>query len=205
MNKIQEPDVLQVEFSRYYPDLILASGSPNRRELLEKGGSKVTVFVPDADESRDDSKPYEMVRIIAERKMTAYRSSSAFNPGTPAITADTLVLFNGRLLGKPESRQEAMEFYRLLSGRRHEVITGVGLYLPEKKGATFFTDISTVQFRNLDEREMLEYLDTGEYKGAAGGYRFQKTGYRLIEHIEGDWTNVVGLPLGRLISYRSSI
>lgn len=198
MEKYNEPTELQIQFSKLYPNLVLASSSPNRRSLLEIGGSKVTIFVPDIDETRDNMGPIETMLSIAEAKLNAYLESNSFNAALPAIAADTLVMIDGALIGKPADEEDAEKILRHLSGRIQTVLTAVGLYTPEK-GAEVFVDQADVLFRALSDSDIESYIATGEWKGAAGGYRLQKTGYKLLERIDGDWTTVVGLPLKALI------
>ena len=202
MTKTIEPTEAQLEFGRVFPEVVLASGSPNRKALLEKGGCIVHRYVPDTEETRDETRPEETVREIAEGKMKAYLSSPAFRPDLPGITADTLVLFEGKLLGKPRDNAEAAEFLRFLSGGFQTVLSGCVLYRPDRKDTVSFTTSSRVLFRNLSEEEIDDYVSTGECIGAAGAYRLQKTGWKLVERIEGSWSNVVGLPLEDLIAHR---
>ncbi|MBO8436054.1 MAG: septum formation protein Maf [Spirochaetes bacterium] len=199
MQRITEPDQIQLDFSRAFPSLVLASSSPNRRALLETGGAEVTTFTPDADETRDGKTPLETVLRIAERKLDAYLSSSSFNPALPAISCDTMVLIGGRLLGKPKDEEDAYSMLKELSGKRQSVISAAFLYLPER-GKIAVPDEAGVIFRKLPESEIREYVSTNEWQGAAGGYRLQKTGYKLVESIDGDWTTVVGLPLKKILS-----
>ncbi len=201
MQRITEPDSLQLAFSVAFPSLVLASSSPNRRSLLENGGSEVRIFIPDADETKDGSNPLETVLKIAERKLDIYLASQLFDPSLPAISCDTMVLIDNMLLGKPQDEEDATKMLRQLSGRRQSVISAAFIYLPEK-GKIAVPDEAGVIFRNLSEDEISAYIKTGEWQGAAGGYRLQKTGYTLIDRIEGDWTTVVGLPLKKILSRR---
>ena len=130
MQRIIEPDTLQLEFGRRFPSVLLASSSPNRRALLEKGGTHVDVFIPDADETKRGSSPEEIVMSIAERKIDAYIASSAFSSTRLAIAADTLVLINGHLLGKPQDKCDAERILRELSGAYRLQKTG---YEPVEK------------------------------------------------------------------------
>ena len=198
MDKIVEPDSLQLMFSRLYPKVILASSSPNRKALLEKGGTEVIVYKPEADETRDGLTPEGIVLSIAERKLNSYLSSSAYSEETPAIAADTLVLVDGLLLGKPSSLSDARSMLTRLSGKEQTVLTASGVKLPGKN-PILILDKGGVVFRTLSVQDIENYLRTGEWEGAAGAYRLQKTGYTLVEEIHGDWTTVVGLPLGKLI------
>lgn len=201
MERFNEPTELQFEFSKLYPELVLASSSPNRRGLLEAGGSKVAVFSPDIDEERIGMDPVSAMLSIAEAKLKAYLDSDAFKPELPAIAADTLVMIDDCLLGKPSSRENAREILNSLNGRVQKVYTATGLYLPDK-GYEVFIDSADVVFKSLSEERIEEYLETDEWIGAAGGYRLQKTGYLLVDRIDGDWTTVVGLPLEMLIKKR---
>ena len=134
----------------------------------------------------------------ARVKMEAYLSSPFFRQDTVAISADTLVHLDSYLLGKPKNLEDAERILRMLSGRTQEVLTGCGLYIPDR-GTEYFLDRASVVFKNLKDGEIRDYLETGEWQGAAGAYRLQKTGWKLVETISGDWTTVVGLPLERII------
>ena len=202
MDRITEPDSLQLEFSRAVPSLILASSSPNRKALLEAGGSHVDVFIPSTDEEKSGSTPVQTVSRIADGKIKAYLSSSSYDPTRIAIAADTLVLIDGELLGKPSSEEDAWTMLRKLSGRTQTVISAAGVKLPGQNSIVL-TDTADVVFRTLTDDEIGAYISTEEWKGAAGGYRLQKTGYRLVDRIDGDWTTVVGLPLKKILDFIS--
>ncbi len=204
MERIPEPDDLMVEFGKAVPSLMLASSSPNRRALLEAAGSAVQVYVPDADEAKIGESPEEIVMGIAGRKMEAYLSSDAFDEDMIAIAADTLVLIDGSLIGKPGSRADAKAMLESLSGRMQSVISAAAIKIPGRKPVVI-ADEAYVIFRKLTNDEIEDYIATGEWMGAAGGYRLQKTGYRLIERIDGDWTTVVGLPLRAILETINSI
>ena len=130
MKRITEPDNLQLEAGRLMPSLILASSSPNRKALLEKGGIHVDTFAPEADESRIGDTPDEKVEGIARRKIMAYISSPAYDENRLAIAADTLVLFGNELLGKPRDRNEADAILHRLSGNKQTVISAAAVKLP---------------------------------------------------------------------------
>lgn len=182
------------------PSLLLASSSPNRRQLLLDCGVKtVYTFSPDADETIKSKDIKEAMEKNAGRKMKAYLSSSAFRYDIPALSADTLVEIDGCLLGKPKDKEDAVSMLSLLSGRKQKVYTGCGLYDPVKEKATYFCDEASLVFRTLTEEKILSYIESGEWKGAAGGYRLQKTGIDLVERIDGDWTTIVGLPIEKII------
>lgn len=182
------------------PSLLLASSSPNRRQLLLDCGVKtVYTFSPDADETIEYKDIKEAMEENAWRKMKAYLSSSAFTYDIPALSADTLVEIDGQLLGKPKNKEDAVSMLSLLSGRKQRVYTGCGVYDPVTKKTTYFCDEASLIFRTLTKEEILSYIESGEWKGAAGGYRLQKTGIELVERIDGDWTTIVGLPIENII------
>ena len=203
MEQIKEPIGLQLEFAMHYPSITLASSSQNRRLLLENGGTKVNVYIPDIDESLRCNNPEDAVMDVAKRKLIAYMESKEFNPDIPAISADTMVLIDNTLLGKPRHNDMARKMLEAESGRTQTVITGSGLYLPQTD-PIFFYDVAEVVFKSLTKKEINDYVATGEPIGAAGAYRIQKTGYKLVDRIIGDWTTVVGLPLKRLIEYKKA-
>lgn len=203
MERIIEPTPLQKEFSYLFPSLVLASSSPNRKKLLEEGGSRVSVFVPETDEINTGLDYISLMERNAKAKMDVYLSSPSFSPILPAISADTLVHIDNKLLGKPRDIEDARNTLRLLSGRRQIVLTGCSLYEKEY-GVTLFCDEAEVVFKTLSDEEIESYISLGEWQGAAGGYRLQKNGWRLVEYIKGDWTTVVGLPIKRLIEIKKS-
>lgn len=171
--------------------IILASGSPRRKSLLESLGLDFTVYRPDADESRmPGESPGEMCRRLSGLKAEA--GAREF-PDALIIAADTIVVVDGEILGKPHDRDEAAGMLHKLSGREHEVITGLTV---RRKGAVISDDVHTlVKFRELSDYEISAYAATGECDDKAGAYAVQGRGSLLIEGIKGDYYNVVGLPL----------
>ena len=204
MNRIDEPTPQQINLSSLVPELVLASSSPNRRKLLEISGIKVHTFTPDADESTEGLRTEDAMKKNARVKMEAYLSSLSFVPSLPAVSADTLVEIDGVLLGKPKDYKDAKQMLEHLSGRVQTVYTGCAVYRPEKEGFEVFCDKADVVFRLLSKEDIENYLATEEWQGAAGAYRLQKTGWTLVDKIDGDWATVVGLPLDRLIEYFSA-
>ena len=171
--------------------IILASGSPRRKSLLESIGLNFTVYSPDVDEShKPDEEPSELCRRLSRLKAEAGASVYA---DAVIIAADTIVVIDGEILGKPSGREDAAKMLRKLSGREHEVITGVSVAYG---GRVATEDVHTlVKFRELSESEIAAYLETGEPFDKAGAYAVQGKGALLIEGINGDYYNVVGLPL----------
>lgn len=192
------PEELNRRLRELAPRIVLASQSPNRLLLLRDAGIDVTARPQDVDESYPSSDPDSVVSHISRIKLNSYMASNEFESGTVAICCDTMVLFEGRLLGKPHSREEAYNMLKEFSGKEQKVLSGYSLYIPGK-GAVSGTDESTVYFEKLSEKDIQDYLDTEDYIGAAGSYRIQRSGYALVERIEGSWTNVVGLPFERII------
>jgi septum formation protein len=175
--------------------LVLASASPRRRELLALLGLPFEIAPADMDESLyDDLVPALRARRLAEEKA---RIVSRQRPGALVIAADTLVVRDAHVLGKPRDREEARWMLGLLSGQPHEVLTGLAVAV---EGAPVGGDVvaTEVRFRSLSPREIEAYVATGEPMDKAGAYAIQGYGAILIEGIHGDYPNVVGLPVTRL-------
>ena len=174
-------------------NVILASQSPRRRELLGLFRIPFTVRAADIDETMDPALP-------AEQEVA--RVSRAKAMATPAkaedvvIAADTIVVCNGKTLGKPKSKEQAVEMLTMLSGRDHQVMTG----LTVRKGDTCrtVTEITHLHFRKLSRREILDYVATGEPMDKAGAYGIQGGAALFVERLDGDYYNVMGLPVCRL-------
>lgn len=179
--------------NRATPRLILASGSPRRRELLAEFGLPFEVVVSDAPETLDPSlTPEEQAIALAARKA---RAVAADVPAALVLGADTIVVLDGEILGKPTDDVDAKRMLRRLSGRQHEVITGLAL-VNAAAGAVDRTSVtSEVHLRPLTGDEIAAYVATGEPRDKAGGYAIQGLGAGLIDHLDGCCTNVVGLPL----------
>ena len=171
--------------------VILASQSPRRREILQELGISFQV-VPSLYEE-DNSQPLppkELVRLQAEGKA---RDVYQHQRGTyPILAADTVVAIDGKVLGKPGDEKEAVSMLSLLSGRTHEVLTGVAVF----SGGTMKSavEITEVTFRRLSADEIEEYIRTGEPMDKAGAYAIQGLGARFVVNVKGSWSNVVGLP-----------
>ena len=177
--------------------LILASQSPRRRQLLQDAGLEFQLAPRfECEESFPDTMPAEQVaEYLSHLKSEAYPYE--LGEKDVLLTADTVVVASGRVLGKPANREDAIEMLALLSGREHEVITGVTL---RKRLATMsFSALSKVRFRELRAEEIEYYVDTYSPMDKAGAYGIQEwIGYVGIESIEGSYYNVMGLPVQRL-------
>jgi len=172
--------------------LILASGSPQRKAILEQLGVEFRVEAPEVEELVDGD-PRELVVENALRKARARA-----RPGEQVLGADTAVVVEGRTLGKPRDEAEAEAFLRALSGSTHEVMTGVALLQAgaERTGVA----VTQVRFRALEPADIDWYAASGEWRDRAGGYAIQGRGAALVEGIEGDYWNVVGLPVAVLLA-----
>lgn len=176
--------------------LLLASKSPRRKQLVSMLGFGVEVVEVEADENIRFSVPAsEIPVLLAERKSLSYTKEISLNE--ILLTADTLVVMNDIVLGKPHSRQEAFDILTLLSGKKHQVYTGV--CLRTSKVVKLFTEVTDVSFKNLSNNEINYYLDNYNYSDKAGAYGIQEwIGMIGVERIEGDFYNVMGLPIARL-------
>lgn len=173
------------------PVLILASASPRRRELLAQIGLACEVRPADIDETpRPDEAPAEYVMRLATEKA---RSVAAAWPGRPVLAADTTVVVDDAILGKPADRAEGREMLAQLSGRRHQVMTAICLV--SDAGSETELVITEVSFMPLDDALCEAYLDTPEPWDKAGGYGIQGLAAVFVSAIEGSYSNVVGLPL----------
>ena len=176
--------------------IVLASGSPRRQELLGRMGIRdFSIVVPDVDESVDPSlSPEQTVCAIARRKGEAAVKLAA--EGSVIITADTMVFLDDKLLGKPRDEEEALTMLKALSGAKHTVWTGVSLRCGEREKT--FAVATDVYFRPCEERELLTYIATGDPMDKAGSYGVQGFAGVFVERIDGDFYNVMGLPICRL-------
>ena len=173
--------------------LILASASPRRKELLGLFHVPFTIRVADIDETMDPSlAPADEVGRVSRMKALAVPRESE----DVVIAADTIVVCNHRVLGKPHSPEEAVETLRLLSGRDHQVMTGVTVVRGDS--AETFTEVTDLHFRELTEKEIHAYVATGEPMDKAGSYGIQGGAALFCSHMVGDYYNVMGLPVCRL-------
>ena len=195
-------------------EVVLASASPRRRELLEAAGVKFIVHTPETpvDESLEPdlaANPEEAAKKLAERKAGAVVQEVLAQNYTGmliVIGADTMVVLDGKIYGKPRSLSDAKRMLRELSGRTHEVITAVSVWMiaaPEADnislGFRTFADVSRVTFRELTDEEIADYLRKGESFDKAGAYAIQGEGRALVDHYDGAWDTIVGLPAERLV------
>ncbi len=175
--------------------LILASASPSRKMLLEQAGLDFEVVVSGVDETvPPDYTPAQTVEALAQRKG---RAVQALRPEAPIIAADSVVSIDGLILGKPKDDEAAKATLRRLSGRTHELITGVCLLINGQMD--LFHQVTRVTFYPLTEEEIAEYVALGESRGRAGAYGIEGIGVVLVQSIQGDYPNIVGLPVAETI------
>ena len=203
--------------------MILASGSPRRRKLLEQAGLEFEVVVSDVEEIKPNNKPIDVVLELSKQKSRAVADEfirktpknldNLINTETKAggiiiIGADTVVAIDDTILGKPDSPDAAFNMLKMMSGRTHEVYTGVtcnvltyNTYIEgllEVDSFQFYEE-TQVNMYPFNEYEILDYISTGEPMDKAGSYGIQGIGSRLVRSIDGDYNNVVGFPLSRFI------
>lgn len=175
--------------------LILASASSSRKMLLEQAGLDFEVVVSGVDETvPPDYTPAQTVEALAQRKGQAVQ---ALRPEAPIIAADSVVSIDGLILGKPKDDEAAKATLRRLSGRTHELITGVCLLINGRMD--LFHQVTQVTFYPLTEEEIAEYVALGESRGRAGAYGIEGIGVVLVQSIQGDYPNIVGLPVAETI------
>lgn len=173
------------------PRLILASGSPRRRELLTALGVAFTVRPPELDETPGAGEsPADYVRRLAREKSEALASD-----GELVLAADTAVLIGDRLLNKPDGTEEARRMLRLIAGAEHTVLTAVGLWEPARRRSALALERSRVRMASMSDEEIDWYVGTGEPLDKAGAYAVQGLGALFVETVEGNPTTVVGLPV----------
>jgi septum formation protein len=183
------------------PPLLLASTSPQRRAILSQLGLPFEAVAPDYEEQDPpDADPVELVREHARGKARSVASAAG---DRPVLGVDTTVHLDGRTYGKPADATDAEAMLEALSGRTHTVLSGLCLVTPGWE--VLEHEATEVRFRELTPRDIGGYVAAGEWEGRAGGYAIQGLGGRLVERIEGDYLNVVGLPgalLVRLLAER---
>ncbi len=174
-------------------EIILASASPRRRELMSTAGFDFTVEVSDVDESVPDGTPPQEAALITARRKTAAVAKK--HPDCIVVGADTIVVLDNEIMGKPADRADAKKMITSLSGRTHTVITGVCVMCGGMEIS--FAESTGVEFYALTEKEIDAYVATGECDDKAGAYGIQGKGCVLVRGINGDYFNVVGLPIAR--------
>lgn len=175
--------------------LIVASNSPRRQQLMKDAGFSFEVHVLDVDESLDDNiSNHSVAEFLAEKKNKAYR---AIFKDEVILTSDTVVISNGEILGKPVNEKEAFQMIASMSGKSHDVVSGVCISSPSHKVS--FSDVTKVQFENLSPEEIEYYIKNYQPFDKAGSYGIQEwLGMVGIQSIQGSFYNVMGLPIHRV-------
>ena len=171
-------------------EIVLKSSSPRRKELLSKMGYDFTIKVFDVDETIDLNKtPYENVKLLGYKKASV---NMDLDYGKVLIGCDTIVVLDNKIYGKPKNEEEAFEMLKKLSGKKHQVMSGLCVIYKEKVYND--VEVSDVYFRDLTDAEIRNYINTKEPFGKAGSYAIQGIGKSLVSHYEGSLNNIIGLP-----------
>ncbi len=179
--------------------IVLASGSPRRKEILAQVGASYEVIVSDCDESMELKEPAELVKELSYKKAEAV--GKELTGPVIIIGADTVVAYKGEILGKPKDRADAKRMISMLADDVHQVYTGVSLIIKEETAETkviSFAECSEVSVDPMTERQIEEYLDTKEGEDKAGSYAVQGIFAAHIKGIKGDYFNIVGLPVAAI-------
>lgn len=176
---------------------ILASASPRRKELLSIYVKDFKIMPADIDETVPDNIALEDAPLyIAKEKATAVFNK--LNEDEIIVTADTIVLLDNKIYGKPKNKLDAYNMIKTLSGKTHQVITGVCCYSKDKQINIEFSDVTNVSFTDISDEIIEKYLENAEYIDKAGAYAVQGLASMFVEKIDGSYDNIVGLPMGRL-------
>lgn len=178
--------------------IVLASTSPRRKEILERVGIPYLAYPPDADERMESTRHLRhSVMEVSRRKVRSV--VQAFSGGL-VLGVDTVVVFHGRVLGKPADAAQAASYIRMLSGNRHQVLSGITLCDADSGRCRSSCSSTDVYFQELSRSEIDRYIGTGEWADKAGGYGIQGRGALYVRRISGSFFNVVGLPVEELYS-----
>ncbi len=180
--------------------IILASGSPRRREILENTGIDFSIFVSGADESVIDKNSVPVNVYVQELALLKANDTAAHvdDTGALVVAADTVVYSDGEIMGKPKDAEDAFNMLKNLSGRCHSVFTGICVLRRSDMHGACKSVETKVHFRNLSDETIRAYVKSGEPMDKAGAYGIQGLGALLVDKIEGDYFNVVGLPIAEL-------
>lgn len=177
-------------------ELILASNSPRRREILTNAGFTFKVITSDYEEQNFTVNPHKTATTFDLNKAKSVFSSLEDKENCVVLGADTVVYFNGQILGKPSGEKEAVKMLKALSNNKHTVITGFAILTNSQTIVDF--DESEVFFSNLTNEQIDAYIKSGLYKGKAGAYGIQDANYNLVKEYSGSLTNIIGLPIEKV-------
>lgn len=180
--------------------IILASSSPRRQDILKMLKIPFRVIIPNIDETLSSAIDAEQIpELLAQEKVSAVIHSLPAEQEIPwVLGADTVITFGDKILGKPENHEQAVEYLKMLQGNEHTVITAIVLYNGKQKTTKTKICKTKVTFANMSDEEIEWYAETGEWHGAAGGYRIQSLASCFIKKIEGSYSGAVGLPIYEL-------
>ncbi len=179
--------------------IILASSSPFRKKLLEQTGLTFEIMSPNYKEDISVSQsPEEVVKTLSEGK--ASNVANSINGDAVIVGSDQVFVFKGKIYGKAKDISEAKKRLKMLSGTHHRLVTGLCVINTESKITKTISDTVKIYMRKLNDSEIDNYLNTGEWEGVAGSYRIEGKGVALIERIEGDYFSVIGLPVFKLLT-----
>jgi len=182
--------------------LILASGSPRRKELLGYFNFDLEIIKPDVEEIVDENlTPGEVVSSLAHQKAEAVVAKTG--SASPLLAADTIVVLDKQIIGKPIDKNHARKMIQMLSGKTHQVYTGVAILYKER--TDIFYVCTDVTFKTISEKEVEDYISTSEPYDKAGSYAVQGIGSFMIEKIDGSYSNVIGLPVKEVIKHLQKI
>jgi septum formation protein len=185
--------------------LVLASGSPRRRELLARAGIDFEVLPADIPEVRRPDEPPEVFAQRLAREKALAVAQRIGGPARPVLGADTIVVLGDQVLGKPRDEAHAVELLSQLVGRRHAVITGVAIANSDTLAVSETAVLSWVAMRDADHPEIAEYAATGESLDKAGAYALQGEGRRFVSDVEGSESNVIGLPMEETLALLAGV
>ena len=180
--------------------IILASSSPRRQEILKMLKIPYRVIMPNIDETISTMLSHdEIPELLAREKVLAVIRSLPVGQEIPwVLGADTIISFDGKIYGKPENQDQAFEFLKAFQGKTHKVITALVLYNGKTKETTSRVSSTEVTFAPMSDEEIQWYIDTGEWHGAAGGYRIQSLASVFVKELKGSYSGVIGLPIFEL-------
>lgn len=180
--------------------IILASSSPRRQEILKMLKIPFRVIIPNIDETLSTAIELEQVpELLAREKVTAViKSLPAGQEIQWVLGADTVILFENQVIGKPKDHEQAIEYLKMFSGKEHTIVTALVLYNGRTKKTITKLSKTKVTFSELSDKEIEWYVETGEWHGAAGGYRIQSLASCFVKHLEGSYSGAVGLPIFEL-------
>ena len=180
--------------------IILASSSPRRQEILKMLKIPYQVIIPNIDETLTNAIESDQIpELLAREKVTAVIQSLPKGQEIPWVWgADTVIYFDGKILGKPQNHEMAIEYLKMLQGKTHTVITAIVLYNGHTHETSSRINRTQVTFSPMTDEEISWYVETGEWHGAAGGYRIQSLASCFVQKIEGSYSCVIGLPISEL-------